>query len=218
MKKKLLFLVALSALALKVYSQTVNQVTIIPSNPSSTDTIMVIADFSYNGNCAFGMVYSYSFLVDSTITILPTYCGYGDTSSCNSVDTFLIGPYPQGNYTVMIEFHQGSVCPASGFDATLTSYDTSVVIDSTTGIIPVNSNQPLSISPNPFLESATLLFENKENKLVVLKIYDTMGKLSETVETSGKEILIQRKNNPPGIYFFRLEKPGNNYTGKLVIQ
>ncbi|MBL0341861.1 MAG: hypothetical protein IPP71_13540 [Bacteroidetes bacterium] len=113
MKKQFWICLLLLTTAFQSKSQVINQLTITPSNPTATDTITVIWDLTYTGNCAFGMVSVYSFVNDSTITIAPTYCGYNDTTVCNTVDTFRIGPFATGNYTIHMEIHQGSVCPSA---------------------------------------------------------------------------------------------------------
>lgn len=105
-------------------AQVLNHITISPANPTSTDSIKIITDFSYFGNCSFGMVYSYSSINDSVIYIAPTYCGYGDSTLCTSIDTLTLGPFQEGNYALIIDFHQGSVCPISDFDAQLVQFDT----------------------------------------------------------------------------------------------
>lgn len=170
---KTFYTIVLISTLMQAHSQVVNNLTISPANPTSNDVISVISDFTYFGNCSFGMVYDYSYLNGSTIYILPTYCGYGDTTMCNSIDTFEVGPYPAGNYNLVIEYHQGSICPISGFDATLLQVDTTIVIDVATSIEhPSKSN--ISIFPNP--SSGYLIIEFTDTVTEgYVEVYNVMG-------------------------------------------
>ena len=132
MKNLYLTLIAVIGLSTTTISQVVNQIIISPSNPTVNDTICVISDFSYYGGCPFGLTYSNTGLADSIIYINPTYCGYGTTTLCNSIDTFKIGPFPIGNYTISIDYHQGSVCPISNFDAVIANFDTLLTVSGPT--------------------------------------------------------------------------------------
>ncbi|HOZ87530.1 MAG TPA: hypothetical protein PL029_07220, partial [Bacteroidia bacterium] len=135
----------------KINAQTVNQFTILPANPTPLDTIMIITNLTYTGNCTYGLAYTYTSVTGSTIHINPTYCGYWDSTACNSTDTFKVGPFPNGTWQINMEFHQGSVCPISNFDATIYQLDTFVVIASANGLSyrGGNPNFPLLFYPNP---------------------------------------------------------------------
>ena len=114
-------------------------------------SISIVSDFSYVGECSYGMVYSYHDLINDTLLlIMPTYCGYWLTTPCNSIDTFKIGTLPVGNYALRIEYHQGSVCPISGFDATIDTFDMVLTVTQSTDVpLPVNTKSIFSIYPNP---------------------------------------------------------------------
>lgn len=130
------------------FSQGINEIRIVPEEPTSNDTILIISDFSYYGNCDFGMVYNYTYTVDTTIYMLPTFCGYWDSTFCTSIDTFKIDPLSAGTYRLNIEYHQGSICPISDFDATLTSFDTSFSVSGTNASKPVVVDL-IKVFPNP---------------------------------------------------------------------
>jgi hypothetical protein len=130
--------------------QTLNQISILPANPTSADSICIITDFTYYGSCTYGMVGVYASQSDTSLHIAPTYCGYGSDTLCNSIDTFKIGPFASGNYTMHIEFHQGSICPFSGFDALIYTYDTAITIGTTyVSLTPSHEESLFDIFPNP---------------------------------------------------------------------
>ena len=140
-------------------AQTVNQITIYPTNPAFSDTIYVVSDFSYNGNCTYGMTYLQSWMIGSSVYLLPTYCGYGAPTSCNSIDTFKIDPLPDGIYNINIEYHQGSVCPVSGFDATIAQFDTIISVGDITSVSEI-TNTVINIYPNPANDYVKINYEN----------------------------------------------------------
>ncbi len=160
-------------------AQSVNQIDILPANPTATDTILIISDLTYTGNCAFGLVYTYMDTTGSDIRIFPTYCGYWDTTICNSIDTFKIGPFPNGNYTLQIEYHQGSVCPISNFDATIYQLDTSFVVGGTTNVLQ-DANKapfPIKIHPNPAGPYLLITHKNFNEQACFISITNLWGQL-----------------------------------------
>jgi hypothetical protein len=161
MKNIFLILLAIAGFATTTIAQVVNQIIISPVNPTEIDTIRIISDFSYQGNCAFGLVTYNSYLIDSTILIIPLYCGYLDTTQCNSIDTFQVGPFPSSPYTISIEYHQGSVCPYSGFDANIYQLDTSIIITTVSNVSPSLNDKyfPIKIYPNPAKDYITIYSE-----------------------------------------------------------
>ncbi len=67
-----------------------------------------------------------------------------------------------------------------------------------------------STYPNPFRQATTIEYELAEPRNVVLEVYDTLGRLVETladgVHSAGKHVAVLSANDlPAGVYFFRLE-------------
>ena len=207
-KNTLLILMILTLTAGVVSAQSLNQITIIPANPTETDTILVISDFSYQGNCAFGMVYIYTTLVDSTILIMPTYCGYWDTTQCNSIDTFKVGPFPAGPYIINIEYHQGSVCPYSGFDATIYQFDTAIVISTFSTIaFPLNNDDvPVKLYPNPAIDQITVeIIDDLIGSSFTLS--DMVGRTVLSGQINSEQTIINTVELATGVYILLLHHP-----------
>jgi hypothetical protein len=189
-------------------SQVVNQITISPTYPTEADTIVVVSNFSYYGDCSYGMVYSNTFIEDSIIYIVPTYCGYGDSSLCTSIDTFTFGPFQHGNYAIRLDYHQGSICPISDFDIDLAQFDTSIsvgILTSNNTFNPIEMRtSSIQVFPNPFSYSTT--FKTDESLAdACLYIYDSMGFLAVEIENiSGRTICLNRSNLRNGLYFYYL--------------
>lgn len=200
-----------------IYAQGVNQITIIPANPTATDTIYVISDLTYFGNCTFGLVHHSAYLAGSNILIIPTYCGYFDTTLCNSVDTFRVGPYPAGNYAITIDYHQGSICPVSGFDATIFQADTTLLITTVTGLNFNSDKTGLDIFPNPASEYVTIRMDQQlVNRRI--KIKDLLNRVLMEVKLENEDTKIdltalKRK----GIYLIEVFSDDNVFAEKLIL-
>jgi hypothetical protein len=161
-----------------IHAQPINQITISPLNPTVNDTITIISDFSYNGSCSHGLIYVFDYLIDSTIYINPIYCGFGLTTPCNAIDTFKAGPFPEGQFQLVILYNQYSVCPISSFETTLARLDTSILISKPLGINEYSpTNLSVNVYPNPARE---LLFVDFLNELMIsdfiIELRDTAGK------------------------------------------
>ena len=169
-------------LAFQLRSQ-VGQVTVTPANPTPADTILVITNFTYSGNCTYGMVGSYTSTTGNTVYVMPTYCGYGShTTTCNETDTIKINPLSLGNYTFHIEFHQGSVCPFSGFDITLDTVIVHVQVKaSTVGVKEHAPSVGLDLFPNPNSGTLHVKIRGTTGKNQ-LRIYDLTGRQVFTIE------------------------------------
>jgi hypothetical protein len=214
MKNIFLTLFVMAGFTMTTKAQVVNQITISPANPTELDTIRIISNFSYIGACDFGLVTYNTNLTDSTIHVFPLYCGYWDTTQCNSIDTFQVGPFPSGHYTISIEYHQGSVCPYSGFDATIYQLDSSLVIGTVSNVLHSLNDKYLSIKiyPNPAKDYIKI-----HNDCLMqiddyyLKITNLLGQQVYQSKINEKQLLIDisdwRKN---GVYFIHITDKDKN--------
>jgi hypothetical protein len=208
--KKFLLLILLS-ISIYSHAQVVNQVTMIPANPSSADTISIIANFSYYGACTFGVVGYFYQLQGSTIYIIPTYCGYGATTLCTSTDTFKLETYPSGIYNINIEFHQGSICPFSGFDATIAQFDTTINITTASGLNTHNySESEIFLYPNPTTGDVTLNF--KKHNLISVSLYNSLGILVDVFYSTKFSI----SRLPNGVYWTSIKTDRGQSNIKIV--
>ncbi len=90
----------------------------------------------------------------------------------------------------------------------------------TVGLSELQANSTFTVFPNPFDQSATLQFENSQNKKYTLTIYDSEGRLVSTiVNTTSDKIEIERNDLTNGLYFFQLRTDKEiRATGKLIIE
>ena len=75
MKNIVSTLIIVIGIAATASSQVINKIIIGPSNPTEHDTISVISNFTFYGNCSFGLVDYSVHLIGSTIQIAPFYIG-----------------------------------------------------------------------------------------------------------------------------------------------
>jgi len=99
----------------------------------------------------------------------------------------------------------------------------SISSDLNVSIFGINESSDASeffhLSPNPF-STMTLLTSEISINSATLCIYDVLGKEVNCMKNlNGKEIIIQRGNMKPGMYFFRLEDRNSlKGHGKLLVQ
>jgi hypothetical protein len=222
MKKMILFLLMVFGLIDTSNCQVVNQIKISPSNPKANDTILIISDFSFYGNCSYGLVDYYVDFAGSVINIFPIYCGYGDSTICNSIDTIKIGPFQIGNYDIHIEFHQGSICPISNFDALISQFDTSIVVNDFSSISNIlGFEDSFKIFPNPTANSFVIDCKNLNlANNYHLKITNLMGGIVFRCFVNQTNNLVQFSDLESGIYFISIKNQEGVLMGirKLVIQ
>jgi hypothetical protein len=216
--------IILSVCAISVTGQNVNAIHISPSEPTFQDTILVISDFSYSGACAFGLVYSYTYTTDTSVLIAPTFCGHfvPDSVMCQSIDTFKIAPLSAGEYQVNIEYHQGSICPISDFDATIATFDTFFTVSGTNqtrDLRQVPSPQMI-VSPNPADSHIAISIKNfKAFPHAQLIVTNTFGKIVAREEIE-EEITRLNTSHLSGAYVISLldSKGAVMAVSKILIQ
>ena len=218
MRKIYLILIVLIILSVASFSQVVNKIRIFPSQPTANDSISIISDFSYIGTCSFGMVYMFTNIHDSIIELHPTYCGYWDSTSCNSIDTFKIGKFSAANYKLKIVYHQGSVCPISNFDAVIAQFDSTLSV----GIVGISQNveafSSIKLFPNP--TSGKIVVSNENIEIKNVEIYNIYGEKVKCISFSNnqKSTELDVSELSKGLYIFKFSDGLKVYYKSAVIQ
>lgn len=75
------------------------------------------------------------------------------------------------------------------------------------------------VIPNPFTQTATLVFDNGLNELYDVNVYSVTGKLLQHKNTNAGHVELYRNALSAGIYFYELKNKVNGYSikGKFVI-
>lgn len=71
-----------------------------------------------------------------------------------------------------------------------------------TGVNATSAAQHVSVFPNPFNSSATILFN--ETGMHYVELVDVMGRTIENIQTEEKQYILQRNSLTTGIYFLRI--------------
>ncbi|MES2398087.1 MAG: PKD-like domain-containing protein [Bacteroidota bacterium] len=85
------------------------------------------------------------------------------------------------------------------------------------GIDEQNINSEITIAPNPF-NYQTIISFNEEQKHSTLKITDILGKEVRSINFSGKQLIIEKGEMQPGIYFVKIFDGKKIYDKKIVVQ
>jgi len=125
---------------------------------------------------------------------------------------------PSGQVFYRVEVVKEEPCfptkyKALEYGSTVSNYDEETIET----IIPYH-DPSITIYPNPFNNRTKIEFPNLDNHPYRMIITDLTGKVVRTFgQTTGSEIVLERRGLQPGIYFVELQ--GNNiYKGKLVIE
>ena len=195
-------------MAVHAKAQTMAQLTITPGNPTPADTIFVISTITYSGNCSYGLVYTYTATAGDTIQIMPTYCGYDFSTTCTSTDTFKIPPLASGNYIVEMEYHQGSICPISNFDAVIGHATRSLTVkNSATAFFEQKTTalDDFNFYPNPASETVTVELPVVYSRTVNIVMRNLLGveALRKTAQAGFTTLSLE--GIPSGVYVLELE-------------
>lgn len=103
MKNIFLSIVVFSISFCSLFGQTVTSLTVIPSSPTASDSLMAVVVLSFPGGpCSYVSAYPIQ-VNNNTITVSPIYCYESNTGGCSLTDTIPLGQYIPGNYTVSFE-------------------------------------------------------------------------------------------------------------------
>jgi hypothetical protein len=116
----------------------------------------------------------------------------------------------------------GSVGSGTGTDFTVISLSPEVGAEEVRDRRSVAGFDLLQNSPNPFHHSTLISHSLASATIVTLQIYDITGRLvkilvSETQKPGIHEVRWNRKDNPSGVYFYRLEAGEFVETRKMVV-
>jgi len=75
------------------------------------------------------------------------------------------------------------------------------------------NEQGFLLAPNPFSESARLIFENTDGDERKLQMIDMQGRVVRELVTTSDEFIIQRLDMNSGVYFFRV-----SYNGQVILK
>lgn len=213
MKIKSIFLLVLLAgcLSIPAKSQWIQSLTITPANPTTTDTIIILAECTFpSGGCS---EYTQTLSVNGTDIFASALHCLGPLSFiCPYTDTIQLNPLPAGVYTFHFQLDAGSgnvpctpgiipgpndslifiVSPAVGFDEFI-------------------SQDEIYVYPNPVHDNFQLKGAEKFKYPLFVQIYSSEGKLFNSANVHHPEKTIEVKNLPSALYQVRITDQLNNH-------
>lgn len=195
-----LFLAILLTSKFETQAQVIVTLKIIPSNPTTEDTVKVI--------CYSAFATTPGYLLSSTVNINETsievqayYFIGGFDAVSYSLDTLTIGKLDTGIYELI--YHIADTTSPTNYDT-----DTIVfTVQQPNGLQIIDySDQRIKVYPNPFKTTATV-FINDEllASPLEIRIYDIFGReIMQIYKERNKEIKIARDNLHNGIYLMKI--------------
>ena len=192
---------------------TINNMTVIPSNPTTIDTVRLIGDITVG--------YSGCPLANSTVTNLSpgnymveaSYCMGMLAALCDAIDTFTVGVLPAGTNNIYMTLYsaQGIGPDPCETYAPLDTDTVQIFVSISTGIPDdeITSVRIVSIDDEFVIKGAGRIRGNKELALYSIAGNTVFNKTLTEEENKIKPVL------SPGIYFYRLRAGKDFYYGKL---
>ena len=209
---KALATILFAMLCIGATAQNITQLRTFPLNPTSNDTVLLIADLQFSSSgCALDtkshQVNGYS-IVAST-----QHCVGIAQAICNATDTFVLGVLPTGRYTVNLTLNTGAgpiPCTPPGVPSD--SDTMSFVVQTTLGI----QDQVLpsfTIYPNP-AKDFIVLSDEYQKVVSSLKVFNVAGAVVLESETPKKRIDVSQLT--PGVYTMELHHKTGVITEKFI--
>lgn len=196
-------------------AQTIDQIIISPTNPTTNDEITFTANCYFSSGTCDQKTQIMS-INGNEISASAMHCLGMLTYICNNVDSFYIGYLPAGNYqlTFSLDAGYGPVPCTPGIVAGPTDTVT-FTVQTFTGITE-NESKRLLISPNP--TSGFVNFKIDSNDFTgKIEIRDITGILQQTIVTLERDVFINMNDLPEGIYSITfIGSNGRIETGRVI--
>ncbi|MEN9331994.1 MAG: hypothetical protein RLZZ94_1084 [Bacteroidota bacterium] len=208
-------LIALTACLLlnaKSNAQFINNMSIYPVNPTTNDSVYLIASSYFQSGTCNQKTLNYS-IINEYIDCDALHCVGMLTYICYDEDTFSVGKLPAGNYIYRYTVNAGfGFNPCTPGIVPGPTDSLSFTVTSTSGID--NHIFPeLVVGPNPCSDFIEIKCYSNEEKQV--SIIDMTGKICQSENLSGNHIRINTNNITSGLYILRVQSQSTIYQSKL---
>ncbi|PIX36617.1 MAG: hypothetical protein COZ59_00150 [Bacteroidetes bacterium CG_4_8_14_3_um_filter_31_14] len=197
-----------------IYGQSpqIDSLKIIPTNPTTNDTIKVVAYTTFFNSPCF--LASSSFIIGTTINV---YASHQNDSSmwpafCNSIDTLTIGQLSAGTY--VLHYHLADTVPPTTYDI-----DTIIfTVQQASGLQLIdNSEQEITVYPNPTTTEINVDFKTYTANRHDITFYSVLGQKVKTVKERKDITTIDISDLTDGIYFIVITSENNGrWTQKII--
>ena len=202
MKKRILILLLCLPFTLLKAQQT--NIQFYPPNPTETDTVMVVMDFSFQFvNCDYGIVTNGSYVFEDRIDFYPEFCpGWQDSTYCETSDTLYLTDLDAGIFDVSVYVGLTGQCPVGNNYTPLDTITTSLQVGIVDAIFELEASA-VKIYPNPTNGDFNIEFESGTTYL--LKVCNALGQVLFTDELNDQRNTVSLNSYPNGIYFLEFE-------------
>jgi hypothetical protein len=187
-------------------AQWIDNISIIPANPTVNDNVIFSADVSFpTGSCDISS--QTASINGNSIYLSSLHCVGMLTFICSDNDTFHLGQLPAGTYTVYFQLDMGSlpdpctpgINPGPNDSLTFT-------VSSTTGIPSLDVNT-FSIFPNPGRDGFTLKYTGEASGIAVR---DAGGRIAFETDQVKSGMFFSMSALKPGVYMIELLREEGN--------
>lgn len=212
MKKVLLL--SLLFMAMQSRAQFIQQISVIPSNPTTNDQIVVLVDAGFSsGTCEENTQWG-GFTASNRYEASTLHCIGMLTYICYDTDSFNLGSLPPGNYRFIVTVDAGgypSPCTPGIAPGGIDSID--FTVSTATGLSEREKTE-IMLTPNPVKEHVLVTGNFEEGKGMF--VFNTVeGK--EVLRISATSKAIDLSSWASGIYFVRyLSETGLSQAVRLV--
>lgn len=212
MKKNIFFLSLFSFIGLFSFAQSITSFTLDPANPTTNDTVKVIANLQFTtSGCALSSK-NHTSISSTSFAAFTHHCVGIAQAICNTSDTFNLGMLPADNYSFLLTLTSGSgpvpCTPGIVPNDTDTLFFSVQTVTGIEEVSPVTTN----IYPNPAQNFINL--ENPPSKIQQVKFISLDGSRVYVIEQPNRQIDIS--SLAKGIYFIQLFHKEGVETKKLV--
>ena len=131
----------------------------------------------------------------------------------NSYTDINYASYPNARYRVDVTWN----ISCNPTRTVTTTHSNVIHLGTSVSVSEVEQNNAVSISPNPFTNSTTITFAN-EQKNIIIKITDVLGKEIKLTNFSGKQYILEKRELNAGIYFISVNSEQGIVNRKIIIQ
>lgn len=210
--RKLVVVVLLLLNCITTQAQWINSLTVVPSNPTTSDQVKILANLSFSaGPCDDHTQFLSS--LGSTYSASALHCLGMLSFICNHTDTFSLGQLAGGSYKFFFNVNEGggpSPCSPGIVPGPFDSV--SFVVTAPTGI----KENHIELTQLKYDETSRILKLDFEKIPInaCIQILSLDGKVIETAALTSTENLLQLKSVARGIYLLKIQNKDHYFIQK----